>query len=213
MVLKTLRTIVAVPVLVALCLFVAGAVSLDDEAGRVTRVKGSAVAVRNAETRVLAAGDPVLVGDILSTGEESRLEIRMIDGGVFTLGGATAFIVLDYTFGGAGSKGVARLLSAAFEAVSDRLAKLDGPSLVIETEVATIGIRGTKLWAVTMADGLFHVGLLSEGTIVVENQAGRVEITERDFGTHIEGPNAPPSKPAPWPRTMTNMATKIVSFD
>ena len=192
---------------------VASAASLDDEAGRVARVKGAAVAVQNAKTRVLAVGDPVLIGDILSTGAGGRLEIRMIDGGLFTLGDATAFIILDYTFGGAASNGVVRLLSGAFEAVSGELAKLGGQPLRMETEVATIGIRGTKLWAGTMPDGVFHVGLLSEGRIVVENRAGRVEITERNFGTHIDGPNAAPSKPSLWPQTMTNMATEIISFD
>ena len=213
MLLRTLRTFLAVPGLVALCLIGANAASLDDEAGQVTRVKGSAVAVQNAKTRVLAAGSSVYVGDILSTGEGGRLEIRMIDGGLFTLGDATAFIVLDYTFGGAGSKGVVRLLSGAFEAVSGKLAKLGGQRLRMETEVATIGIRGTKLWAGTMPDGVFHVGLLSEGRIVVENRAGRVEITERNFGTHIESPNSPPSRPSLWPQVMTDMAIEIISFD
>ena len=51
-------------------------------AGKVTRIKGSALAIQDAQPRILSVGAEILLGDIISTGANSRLELRMSDDGI-----------------------------------------------------------------------------------------------------------------------------------
>lgn len=112
---------VLIVLLVAAFGFVATAADAVDQlpAGTVSRVQGAAIAVQNATPRVLA------VGDILSTGPNARLEIKMRDEAIFSLGEQAAFVVVDYTFGqGASPNGVLRVLQGAFVATSGAIAQL-----------------------------------------------------------------------------------------
>ena len=201
-------------VVLALPALVTSAAAKDgDVAGKVARVQGRVVAVQDAETRVLMAGDPVLIGDVLSTGKMARIEIRMIDEGIFTLSERTVFVVIDYTFGGGNDNALLRLLSGALSATSGRIASLDRRPFRMETETATIGIRGTRFWVGTMPDGIFHVGLWSEGLVTVRNRAGSVEIRRPVFGTHVHDPDTAPTPPKLWPKAMNDMAKRMVAFD
>jgi hypothetical protein len=131
----------------ALCTASPPALTQDREPpGTVSRVQGSALAVRSAVPRILSPGDAIGIGDILSTGPDSRLEILLADGTVFALGAEAAFVVVDFTFGRAGENNrVLRVLEGAFLATT---AAMVGPvaenEFRVETTVATIGIRGTS---------------------------------------------------------------------
>lgn len=188
-----------------------GAVDADYIAGNVARIQGQAVAMQDASPRVLKPGDPVYIGDVLSTGEGARLEIRMIDDGLFTLSEKTVFVVIDYTFDGGGNAAT-RLMSGALKAVSGKLAKLETRPFRLQTEVATIGIRGTTIWVGDMPDGNLHVGLWSEGHVIVDNRAGRSEITNRGDGISVGGIDKSPGNAHPWPNDMNSMARSMVSF-
>jgi len=219
-----LRKATAMRAVVRICLFLAvvcGAVfaafdvppaaGAGDTAGTVVRIEGQAVAVQDAMPRPLGVGDAVRIGDVLSTAAESRIEIRMIDDGVFTLGARAVFVVLDYTFAGAGSA-TTRLIEGAVQAVGGKLAALESQPFRMQTEFATIGIRGTKFFAGRMPDGAFHVGLWSAGAVTVANAAGSVAIERRGFGTHIDSPGAAPGTPRAWPADMNAAAKKMISF-
>lgn len=187
-----------------------------DTAGTVSRIQGAAMAIQDALPRPLEEGDPVFLGDILSTGKEARLEIRMIDEGVFTLGERTSFVVVDYSFGGAttdgGGAAVTRLLEGAVMAVSGTLAKTAAGGARVETEFATLGIRGTTFWAGVMEDGQLHVALWSDGKVAVENQAGRTELTEKGLGTVIAGATAAPGTAKVWGEAKTAKARAMIRF-
>lgn len=203
-----------VAIVLAVATGIPAAVADDgDVAGKVARVQGRVVAVQDAELRLLMTGDPVLVGDVLSTGKDARVEISMIDDGIFTLGERTVFVVIDYTFGGAANNALLGLLTGAMSAASGGIAELDQMAFKLETPTATIGIRGTRLWVGTMPDGVFHVGLWKDGPVIVENRAGRVEITELRFGTHVDDPDIAPKPPKLWPTRMNDNAKRMVAFD
>ncbi len=206
-----MRFFFAVYVLIA-CLASAFPAIAEDSAGTVVRVQGKAVAVRDAEARTLEPGALVLVGDVLSTGKDSRLEIRMIDDGTFTLGEKSSFFVIDYSFGQAGGAAV-ELISGAVKAVSGKIARMDPAKFRMETPVATIGVRGTRFWAGYMHDHSFHVGLWSEGAVTIGNRAGQVEIATRGHGTTVAAKDASPTKPKPWPEKMNDEARRLVSFE
>ena len=167
-----------------------------DLAGTVARLEGSAIAMQDAVPRILEVDSPVYIGDVLSTGPDSRLEIKMIDDGIFTLSESRTFMVIDYTFGGGNPNGLLRLMSGAVNAASGQLAKAAGAQFTMGADSATIGIRGTEFWAGDL-DGVFQVGLWS-GAVVVENRGGAVEINRPNYGTRVADQDTSPLAPQPW---------------
>lgn len=179
-----------------------------DPAGTVKRIRGAALAVRDALPRPLAPGDKVYVGDVLSTGPGARLEIAMIDDGVFTLGEKTAFVIIDYTF--SSGEPVMRLLSGAFAATTGAITAKAG-GMRVESEVATIGIRGTTFWGGELR-GITQFALLAGHAIEVENKAGKVVLSTPGFGTKVKDATTAPTAPHAWGRSMLDRAGAMTSF-
>jgi ferric-dicitrate binding protein FerR (iron transport regulator) len=208
--LRWLGTGVLVPLLAVPAGGARAAVDEERKAGTVTRVRGTAVALQDAVPRPLEDGSPVYLGDVLSTGPDARLEIRMIDGGMFTLGERTTFMVIDYTFGGGTPNGLLRLLSGAVNAASGSLARFGDGRLVLEAESVTIGVRGTEFW-VGELDGAVEVGLW-QGHLSVSNRAGAVELTRPNDGTRVAGPAVAPNPPEPWDQELIARTRAMTSF-
>lgn len=168
-----------------------------DVAGQVHRIKGSALAVQNAQVRVLKEGDDILIGDILSTGNESRLEIAMIDEGRFKLGAQTSFVVIDYTFGQGNDNVVMELLNGAMDGVSGQIAKTSPDGMRILTQHATIGIRGTKFFVGEM-DDILHVAHWNGGGVHVKNHGGELHLKGENTGTTLHHDHKAPTPAAEW---------------
>jgi hypothetical protein len=154
----------------------------------------------------------VYVGDVISTGTDARIEVRMIDDGVITLGERTVFVIIDYVFKGSLGNAALRLLSGAVEAVTGGIGKLENRPFMVSTELATVGIRGTDFFVGFIHDELY-VGLLGGAGVYVENPAGRVEITKIGDGTKITSLGTAPTEPAPWLKSMLEMTAEAVSFE
>ena len=179
--------------------------------GVVTRLQGNAVAMQDAIPRPLKVGDNILSGDVISTGKDARLEMRMIDDGVITLGERTVFVVIDYILGGETPNAAVRLLQGAFKTVSGELVQMANARFVVETELATIGIRGTTFWGGTL-DDTFDVTLLDGKGIYVETKSGRVELTTPGEGTSVRSAHDAPSPPKAWPKAKVDRAVATVTF-
>ncbi|MDV7339895.1 FecR domain-containing protein [Terasakiella sp. A23] len=192
--------------------FVAQAALPDEQvAGTVKRMKGSALAVQNAQVRVLNIGDKVLIGDILSTGDESRLEITMIDDGSFQLGAKTSFVVIDYTFGkGAEDNVITELLTGALDGVSGQIAKAKPEGMKVLARTATIGIRGTKFFIGEMDDKL-HVAHWSGGGVHVKNHGGEVLLDKENVGTVVHHDHVAPTEPESWHGEKSKRAKALVA--
>jgi hypothetical protein len=184
----------------------------DDVAGQVVRLQGAAVAMQDAVPRPLKNGDKILRGDVISTGKGARIEMKMVDDAIMTLGEKTVFVVIDYIASGPKPTASLRLLEGAFAAASGKIPQLAGASMKIETETSTIGIRGTTFWGGKL-DGDFQIALLSKGSITVENRAGRVVIDKQGEGTLIKDQNTVPTKPTPWGDEKVARASKTVAFN
>jgi hypothetical protein len=183
----------------------------DDVAGTVVRLQGSAVAMQDAVPRPLKVGDKVQRGDVISTGKGSRIEMKMLDDAIMTLGERTVFVVIDYVPKGPQPTATLRLLEGAFNAVSGEMMKVASARFTVETEAATIGIRGTTFWGGKL-DGVFEVALLDGRQIVVENKAGRVVIDRVGDGTAIRAADAAPTPPTAWPAAKVDRAKATVAF-
>ena len=181
----------------------------QDAAGVVSRVQGAALAVKNAVPRILAAGDPVGIGDVLSTGVDSRLEIVLADDTVFTLGAEASFVVVDYTFGRGGENNrVLRVLEGAFLVATGATGQQD--QFVVETTVATIGIRGTTFWGGPL-DGEFQIMVVDGVGIIVSNAGGQVTLGPGN-GTRIPAGGGAPTDPAVWADEKVARAQVTVAF-
>ncbi len=193
-------------------LFVPGfpVAAAEDVAGTVTRLKGTAVAMQDALPRTLKVGGKILRGDVISTGAGARLEMKMLDDAVMTLGEKTIFIVIDYITQGEPNAAM-RLLQGAFGAVSGNMMKIAGAQFTVLTETASIGIRGTRFWGGTL-DGVFEVALLEGKGVVVENKAGRVVIDRAGDGTAIGAAGIAPTPPKKWGGNKLERAKATVAF-
>lgn len=107
---------------------------------------------------------------------------------------------------------VMRLLEGAFKVTSGELVKLADANMTVETDTATIGIRGTTFWGGSL-DGDFEVALLGGKGVYVETKAGRVELSKIGDGTKILNDKTVPSNPSAWMQEKLNRAADTVSFD
>lgn len=178
-------------------------------AGKVHFINGSALAVQNAQVRVLKEGDQVMIGDILSTGPDSRLEIAMVDEGHFKLGAQTSFVVNDYTFGTGNDNVVVELLKGAMDGVSGSIAKANPDGMKVLTQHATIGIRGTKFFVGEM-DGKLHVAHWSGGGVHVKNHGGEVFLKGDNTGTILHHDHKTPTPPEDWGNEKREKAKSLV---
>lgn len=182
------------------------------EGGRVTRLQGTAQAQRAAGLIALAPNGLVYKGDTLKTEPDARLEVTFTDGTVITLGEKAEFVIDDYLFQNDPPAGNAafRLAQGAFLAVTGRIGKLTGRPFAVRTPIATIGIRGTTFWG-GPSQGEFGVLLLEGAGVIVQNEQGRVELTQPGLGTAIRSGKAPDDASA-WSAERTAQAVATVTF-
>lgn len=206
----------AVLILVFVMLFASMANAADATvAGTVQRVRGAATAHRLETPHHLAPGAPVMVGDRIVTGSNTRLALEMSDGALVTLGADTEFVISDYRFSEKLQQGSAsmELLKGAFRAVTGAIGKFKERDFKVKTPVAVIGIRGTDFWGGFHFSEALDVALLGGAGIYVANAAGTVEISTQGEGTTIQNANVPPSVPIRWGEQKIRAAQKATSWD
>ncbi len=178
---------------------------------KVTKIEKAAIALQDALPRPLAVGSQIQLGDILSTGKGARLEFEMTDGTKVQLGERSQFVVLEFVMNQNGGNAVMRMIEGAFAVSSGKMMQLADAKMTVQTEAATIGIRGTSFWGGTL-DGEFEVALLSGKGIYVENKAGRIELDKIGDGTKILSPDQPPTAPNAWPKAKLDRTAATVRF-
>lgn len=75
----------AIAALLTVFTFFAGAAQADEHvAGTVTRMQAPVLAVQDALPRILKVGDPIYIGDFISTGKDARIEVEISEVGAGT---------------------------------------------------------------------------------------------------------------------------------
>jgi fibronectin-binding autotransporter adhesin len=113
--------------------------------GHVTKLTGTATAIRNGVSIILNQGDNVEKGDVVQSGSGSTLGVTFIDGTVFGLS-ANARMVLNemvYDPNGSSNSSLISLVAGTISFVAGQTAKHG--DMKIDTPVATMGIRGTAV--------------------------------------------------------------------
>ena len=122
-----------------------GSASAGKVIGHVTKLVGTATAIRNGVSIILNQGDNVEKGDVVQSGSGSTLGVTFIDGSVFGLS-ANARMVLNemiYDPNGSDNSTLISLVSGTISFVAGQTAKHG--DMKIDTPVATMGIRGTAV--------------------------------------------------------------------
>jgi hypothetical protein len=142
-----------------------------NEAGKVTRVRGTVSVKRSDGQAALSEGDPVLVGDVVTTLAESRLRVALNDGSQINLGELTRLTIAEFNFAQEtmSRQAALDLQSGLLQAITAKAGS--GSSFVIRTNNAVAATRGTD-WIVEAKK--------AETTVVVRE--GKVDVEESAFG-------------------------------
>ncbi len=125
----------------------AAATAIGEPIGQVESIGGTVTATRTDGTQAqLDVGDPVYEGDIVESASDGGIGIIFADETSFSLG-PSGRMVLDemvYDPGTQDGSFAISILQGVFTFVSGQVAKTSPDAMVLETPVATIGIRGTQ---------------------------------------------------------------------
>jgi hypothetical protein len=157
----------------------------------------------------VASGDPIFLGDQVTTGAEGRLQIMLADETVFTIGPNAAMVIDTFVYDPATNAGkvTASVLKGTFRFVTGKVAKREPSDMEVKLPVGSIGVRGTSVAG--EVDGTRATIVLlgpgpdtntgeRVGRILVTGTgatgaATTVEIVRPGFGTEITGLNVAPT--------------------
>jgi len=178
--------------------------------GAVDKVQEQATATQAGATRDLAAAGPVYFRDRMRTGAGARLEAKLDDGTVLTLGENGKLTVDDFVYrpGEQGNKLVLSATQGAFLFVGGKIEGPTGGNVSIKTPVGTLGVRGTTVWGGRI-DGGFGV-LVLKGEVRLTTAHGSVDLKEGS-GTMVYAKKGP-AKAAAWPDDRVKRAVATISF-
>ena len=113
--------------------------------GQVTKLSGTATAIRNGVSIILNQGDNVHQGDVVQSGSNSTVGITFIDGSVFGLGPSAKMVLNEmiYDPNGSNNSSLVSLVAGTISFVAGATAKHG--DMKVDTPVATMGIRGTAV--------------------------------------------------------------------
>lgn len=164
---------------------------LNQPIGSVEASDGGVWAIRADGSRVkLEAGDPVFQGDRIETGEAGAIGVEFTDGSAFSLGANGDLVIDEMIYNPATQEGSSffSVAQGAFSFVSGAIAKTTPDGMMVQTPVATIGVRGTKVVGEAGPEGTENsFTLLREddgttGEIVVYNEGG-IQVLNQPFQT------------------------------
>lgn len=171
------------------------------EAGSVTALEGQGFAESAAARRDLVARSGVFIGDLVGTGLQSRLVLRLGAGTQINLG-SEARVRIDSFIANAG--GVLELQGGAmlFDGNTQK-----GRGVSVRSPFALIAVRGTRFFAGPSA-GVFGV-FVARGQVRVTASGRRIELTQ-GMGTNIAYPGAAPTDPTKWGESRVRQALASV---
>lgn len=196
-------------------LLLAGVASTDAH-GQAGRQVGVAAAV-TGQVQLAAAGgaaragvrsgEVIRMGDQISTGPDSKLQILLADETVFTIGPNAAMTIDEFVFDPGTGRGKlsADVARGAFRFVTGRIAASNPQDMRVTTPVGTMGIRGTVVAGqvtpestvvVLLGPGDQNNANERMGRVLVSGSApgsGTVELRRPGFATEIMRGGAPSS--------------------
>ncbi|HEC90391.1 MAG TPA: hypothetical protein ENI55_01860, partial [Alphaproteobacteria bacterium] len=183
----------------------AAAAAATEAIGRVAATDGLVEDVHADGGRVdLAKGDPIFQGDTIETGKGAAIGITFVDDSTFSLGGNGQMTIDKMVYDPEAHSGVMKsnMALGVFSFVSGQIARSAPDAMTVQTPVATIGIRGTKVAGVAAPEGQPNsISLLPEvdasgntfvGELSVSNSAGTVTLNQTGATVRVFSAFTPP---------------------
>ncbi|SEL89591.1 FecR family protein [Colwellia chukchiensis] len=130
----------------------------NDVAGKTILAKGQVLAIDedSKKTRQLKRRSEIFSVDNISTGNKSKAQFSMSDGGLITLKENTEILISNYQFNPDAGEASATLevVSGGLRSISG-LIKKSGGDYQVKTPVGSIGIRGTHFAVEVVGDDVF----------------------------------------------------------
>ncbi len=190
---------------------VADAVPLRDPVGAVEKLESTAEAHYASQARPLGEQSKVYFRDTLRTGDAARLQARLADDSVLTLGENAEIEIDEFVYEPRMNQGSLDLsvVSGAFLFVGGHIEDSATSKVEITTPLGTLGIRGTTVWGGHI-DGGYGV-LVLDGEVEVRTAGGTV-LLQAGQGTMVFDAAQGPEAAAPWSEDRTNRAVATISF-
>jgi len=176
----------------------------SEAAARVETLNGS-LNVRRLDGDVvnLSEGDEIFMGDTLEVSDGGSVGLIFADDTTIALGSGAQMVIDEMIYDPGGESGAMALSIAdgVFSFVSGQISKTQDEAMVLNTPVATIGIRGTKGAGVAAPEGQDNqITLMPEddgqiGEIVVRNDAGVQVLNQPGQSIAMTSQFAPPPPP------------------
>lgn len=164
-----------------------------DNAGRAVFVRGLVSAKAGALQRPVNARDPIFRQDTVEAGAKSSARFVMRDKSMLALQPGTQISIAEYHFetGDPGSdRMVTGVVKGSLRALTGLVDKRNKEAVLLKTQIATIGVRGTAIRVEFFADGHQEI-TFDIGKGYVENLAGRVDV-EEGFSARVLDANTLP---------------------
>lgn len=143
---------------------------VDFASGKVTAVDAAGV------PRTLNKGSELNLGDTVNT-DGGRAQVRFIDGAYVSLQPNTQLKIDEYRYDGktdGTEKGTLSLIKGALRTITGAIGRVNRDTYRVNTQSATIGIRGTEYLASVVNSLSVSVG---EGAISLTNKAGELVVS------------------------------------
>jgi hypothetical protein len=181
------------------------------DAGQVSRIKGDAMLARGEAKQPLAEGNAVKVGDVLTTGNDARVEITFLDDTKMTLGADAKLTIDTYLYDPGKSKGsvLLDLAKGAFRFTTGKLAALTNKDIMVKTNFASLSAHVTDFWGGPFDE---QNGVVTfKGEVDVKALKGTATLKGVWKGTMIASNAAVPPQPRPG-RAEVARAVATVAF-
>lgn len=185
--------------------------------GRVDTVVGRVTVVRTDGSQVSAEqGTPIFQGDTIETALDGKLGIMFVDETRFSIGenGRMVIDTMIYDPGAQTGTSAFSIAQGVFSFISGQIAKTDPDAMIIDTPVATIGIRGTHGAGKAAPQGTANTFTLMpeagsgaiSGEITITTRTGVVTLNLPYQTTQVATPFLPPPTPLILPPSVIEKA-------
>jgi len=124
------------------------ATAQPQQAGVSAAVHGQVALARASQNVVgkrVKSGDPIFLGDAITSGKESGLQVMLLDETVFTIGPNSEISIDEFVYDPSTGSGkiAASVAKGAFRFITGKIARKRPEDMTVRLPTATIGIRGT----------------------------------------------------------------------
>lgn len=131
----------------ALLLFFGVTASAAERIGSIVRFSGQCTITRNDQKMDVDNDMPVQLNDEVATGLLSQLTVRFTDETLLSLDSLSSAVIDTYIYGGSDSNLLFGFSTGTFRTITGRIVELNPEGFTMQTPLATLGIRGSDIYA------------------------------------------------------------------